>query len=391
MVLHADLDAFFAAVEQRDRPELVGRPVIVGGLSSRGVVSAASYEARRYGVHSAMPTVVARRRCPGGIFLPADHPKYAAVSRRAFAIFQRFSPRVEGLSLDEAFLDLGGTERLHGSPVQVGRALRRAMREETGLAVSVGIAPTKLVAKIASEEAKPDGLLEVPAAAVREFLAPLSVARLWGVGPVTRERLTRAGFLTVGDLSAADPSRLEGLLGGAGLRAWRLAGGEDGRRVEGQRRPVSISEETTLDRDEVNWPRLGAIAQRQADAVARRLRRAGLRARTVVLKLKYGERRAAGRYGYPLVTRRITLTGSSDDGASLGRAARALLARLPERPVRLVGVGVTNLEDEGPEQLSFLSQQSDSHRDEQRRRRLNRALDHLADRFGPEVISKRRP
>ena len=390
VLLHADMDAFFASVEQRDRPELVGRPVVVGGLSDRGVVSAASYEARRFGVHSAMPTVTARRLCPRGVFLPADHRKYAAVSRRVFAIFGCFSPRVEGLSLDEAFLDLSGTERLQGPPAVVGRALREAVREETRLAVSVGIAPSKLVAKIASEEAKPDGLLEVSAGAVGEFLAPLSVARLWGVGPVTRERLARAGFLTVGDLTAANPARVEALLGSAGLRAQLLARGEDGRRVETERSPVSVSEETTMERDEEDWVRLGAIAQRQAGAVARRLRRAGLRARTVVLKLKYGERRGTGRYGYPTVTRRTTLARGSDDGALLGRAARALLEKLPRKPVRLVGVGATNLEERGPQQQTLLPGHGAgaADREELRRERLNRALDDIADRFGADAVAQ---
>jgi DNA polymerase-4 len=203
-ILHADMDAFFAAVEQRDRPELRGRPVVVGGLSDRGVVSTASYEARVFGVGSAMPMLEARKRCPDAVFLPGNMKRYVEVSRTIFSIFERFSPLVEGLSLDEAFLDLGGTQRLLGTPAQVGQQLRKAVREETGLAISVGIAPVKMVAKIASDEAKPDGLLEVHAHEVRDFLGALPVGRLWGVGPVGRQRLERAGYRKVCQLAEAD-------------------------------------------------------------------------------------------------------------------------------------------------------------------------------------------
>jgi len=183
-ILHADMDAFYAAVEQRDRPELRGKPVIVGGTGPRGVVSTASYEARAFGVHSAMPAFEARRLCPDGIFLRGSMRRYSQESKRIFEIFRRFTPQLQGLSLDEAFLDVTGTERLFGTPVELARRLRREVREETGLAVSVGIAPVKLVAKIASDLAKPDGLLEVGAEGLRDFLDPLPVSRIWGVGPV---------------------------------------------------------------------------------------------------------------------------------------------------------------------------------------------------------------
>ena len=186
------MDAFYASIEQRDRPELRGLPVVVGGTSTRGVVSAASYEARRFGIHSAMPTLEARRRCPDAVYLPGDMKKYARESQRIFEIFRRFTPSVEGLSLDEAFLDLSGSERLLGPPAEVGRRLRAEVRAETGLAVSVGIAPVKMVAKIASDLAKPDGLLEVRPEEVRAFLDPLPVGRLWGVGPVAQVRLRAA-------------------------------------------------------------------------------------------------------------------------------------------------------------------------------------------------------
>jgi DNA polymerase-4 len=384
-ILHADMDAFYASVEQRDRPELRGRPVIVGGTGRRGVVSAASYEARRFGVHSAMPTLRARALCPQGVFLAGDMRRYARESRRIFEIFQRFTPLVEGLSLDEAFLDVSGTERLFGPPALLGRRLREAVRAETGLAVSVGIGPVKLVAKIASDLAKPDGLLEVPQGGVREFLAPLPVGRLWGVGPVAQERLAAQGVRSVGDLLRADPAWVERELGAFGQGLARLARGEDLREVEPWREPVSYSEENTFDADVSDPLLLHETLVAHAEAVARRLRRDGLVARTVVLKWKLSRRRAAGPRGYPLRTRRRTLPEPSDDGALLSRAARELLdgARLSE-PVRLLGVGVTNLRPAGEGQLDLFSPS----RERSRSAKLNRALDDIQDRFGASAIRR---
>lgn len=381
VILHADMDAFFASIEQRDRPELRGRPVIVGGTSDRGVVSAASYEARRFGVHSAMPTALARRLCPEGVFVRGSMSRYAAESRRIFAIFERFTPSVEGVSLDEAFLDLSGSERLLGPPRAVGERLRAEVRRETGLAVSVGIAPVKMVAKIASDLAKPDGLLEVPAGGVREILDPLPVGRLWGVGPVAEERLRRAGFTAVGDLARAPAERVERALGAWGLEVARLARGEDLREVEPWRDPVSLGEEGTFERDVLESAVLEAAILAHAEAVARRLRRSCLRARTVVLKLKLAGRVRAGPRGFPLLTRRTTLPEASDDGAVIEGAARALLrAEGLSAPVRLLGVAVTNLVPAEQGQLGLF----DAGRT--RRDRLNRALDALAARYGTRAV-----
>src|SRR5262245_35897732 len=208
VILHADMDAFYASVEQRDDPKLRGKPVVVGGSSLRGVVAAASYEARAFGIHSAMPSAHARKLCPHAIFVPGRMATYRRESRKIFAIFERFTPAVEGISLDEAFLDLSGTERLFGAPERTAVRLRDAVRAETGLAVSVGLAPIKLVAKIASDLAKPDGLLVVPPGKVAEFLAPLPVGRIWGVGPVTRVRLESAGIATIGELAKRSDSEL---------------------------------------------------------------------------------------------------------------------------------------------------------------------------------------
>jgi DNA polymerase-4 len=377
------MDAFYASIEQRDHPELRGKPVVVGGLSGRGVVSAASYEARAFGVHSAMPTMEARRRCPHGVFLRGDMARYQRESKRIFAIFERFTPRVEGISLDEAFLDLSGTERLHGAAADVGRALRRVVREETGLAVSVGIAPVKMVAKIASDQAKPDGLLEVRAGEVRAFLAPLPVRRIWGVGPVAQRRLAGAGFHTLGDLAHAPEPELRAALGAWGIEVARLARGEDLREVEPFREAISISEESTFETDVRQADRLVAAIVTHGEAVARRLRRSGLAGRTVVLKLKLARRVAAGARGFPLVTRRATLAEPTDDGAAISALARVLLARwgIPEA-VRLVGVGVANLAPAGGSQLPLFG--SDAAR--ARQERLNRALDEVARRFGRRAL-----
>jgi DNA polymerase-4 len=387
-ILHADLDAFYASVEQRDRPELRGRPVIVGGTGRRGVVSAASYEARRFGVGSAMPAFEARRLCPEGVFLPGDLRKYAAVSRQVFAIFRRFSPLVEGLSLDEAFLDLTGSERLHGPPRRAGEALRRAVRAELDLAVSVGIASTKMVAKIACAEAKPDGLLEVPPDGVRAFLDPLPVGRMWGVGPVAEATLRAAGFAAIGDLARAEPERLVALLGASlAAQVSRLARGDDPRAVEPERAPVSYSEENTFERDVADRDRLAAVVLDHAEAVARRLRRDGLRAGTVVLKVKLAApgpdgrgARASGRRRYPILTRRAALARPSDEGGELARAARRLLARIPDAPVRLLGVAATRLEGAAAPQLALFEPEV------RRGARLDRALDALAARFGARIV-----
>jgi len=384
-ILHADMDAFYASIEQRDRPELRGRPVIVGGTGRRGVVSAASYEARPFGVHSAMPTEEARRLCPDGVYLRGDMARYSRESKRIFAIVRRYAPQVEGLSLDEAFLDMTGTERLLGPVSQVGERLRREVREETGLVVSVGIAPIKMVAKIASDCAKPDGLLEVVASELREFLDPLPVGRIWGVGPVARARLEGAGILTIGDLARAEERALRRMLGDWGEHIARLARGVDLREVEPYREAVSISEENTFAEDVSSREVLDAAILAHAEAVARRLRRSGYCARTVVLKLKLARRVGPGPRGYPQRTRRTTLDEATDDGGVIAAEAQRLLAREKlTQPVRLLGVGVTNLGSAAASQLALFGPDPER----QRRSQLNRALDEIADRFGPRAVTR---
>jgi DNA polymerase-4 len=387
VILHADMDAFYAAIEQRDDPALRGRPVIVGGTGPRGVVSAASYEARAFGVHSAMPTGEARRLCPHGAFLRGSMRRYADESRQIFEIFARFTPVVQGLSLDEAFLDLTGSERLLGAPRAVAERLRETVRSERGLAVSVGIAPVKLVAKIASDLAKPDGLLEVDASRVREFLAPLPLRRLWGVGPVAEQRLARAGFQRIADLVDADPEHVRRVLGPWGLSLVRLGRGQDLSEVEPYRDAVSYSEENTFAGDVSDRSRLESAILTHADSVARRLRRDGVTARSVVLKLKLARRVAAGPRGFPLLTRRLTLPEPCDDGDVIARSACALLARAAlEEPVRLIGVGVTGISARDA-QLALFEKAPAA----RRRERLNQALDRIAERFGDAAIVRGEP
>jgi len=385
VVLHADMDAFYASVEQRDDPSLRGKPVIVGGTGARGVVTAASYEAREFGVHSAMPGYEARRLCPHGIFVSGSMRKYSRESKRIFEIFRAYSPKVQGLSLDEAFLDLTGTARLLGPPRAVGERLRAEVRERTGLAVSVGIAPVKMVAKIASGACKPDGLLEIRPGELRAFLDPLPIGRIWGVGPVAEARLVRLGIARVGDLARMDAQALEAQLGDWGLSIARLARGEEYSEVEPYRDPRSYSEENTFSRDVRDRAVLDAAIITHAEAVARRLRADRFRARTVVLKLKLGQRSAPGPRGYPTLTRRVTLPEATDDGATISRSALDLLARSGlAAPVRLIGVGAANIVRESPGQLSlFEPRERDA-----RRARLNEALDEISARFGNEAVTR---
>jgi len=390
------MDAFYASVEQRDRPELRDRPVVVGGAGPRGVVAAASYEARRFGIYSAMSSVEAKKRCPEVIFVPGDMKRYAIESRRIFEIFRTFSPLVEGLSLDEAFLDLTGSERLLGAPREVGERLRREIRETTELAISVGIGPIKMVAKIASAAAKPDGLVEVRPEAVRAFLDPLPIRKIWGVGPVAGEKLEGFGYRTIGDLARADPDLLLRHLGDWGAGIGRLARGEDLREVEPHREAVSISEENTFEQDVSERAVLEATIWTHAEAIARRLRRQGFLARTIVLKWRIGRRTKQGPRGYPVRTRQQTLIEPTDDGEIVARIARSLLTDALVEPVRLLGVGVSGLVEAAglSTQLSLFDSvpgadgEGASAKAPPRRRQLNRALDVLADRFGDDVVRR---
>lgn len=347
-IVHADLDAFFASVEQRDNPELRGRPVIVGGPpEARGVVAAASYEARRFGVRSAMPMSRALRLCPQAVRLSPRFERYAQVSRQVMAIFRSLTPLVEPLSLDEAFLDVTAQAEAYGGPEALARHLKERVRQETGLTVSIGVGSNKTVAKIASDLGKPDGLVVVPPGEEAAFLAPLPVRALWGVGPRTEALLAEAGIATVGELARADPEQLRRLLGSRAPLFQAMARGIDERPVQVERERKSVGAETTFPRDLPDGPELRRALAELAAQVARRLRSQGVRARTVAIKLRYADFRT--------VTRQRALPLPVSEGDEIARAASALLEGVasPGDRFRLLGIQGSRLVSRGEEQLTL--------------------------------------
>jgi DNA polymerase-4 len=341
-ILHVDMDAFFVSVELLKRPDLVGKPVLVGGTAGRGVVAAASYEARRFGVNSAMPMSIALQRCPNAVVLRGDYASYAKYSKQVMEIFGEITPLVEPLSIDEAFLDVSGARRLHGSPAEIAWTIRERVHAETGLSCSIGVAATKYVAKVASSVAKPDGMLVVPAAQTTAFLHPLPVSALWGVGRVTEESLTRIGLRTVGDVATMPYDALERAVGPAlASRLARLANGIDPRDVHTHRVEKSIGHENTFSHDLTDPVEIRRELLRLADNVAVRLRKAGLVGRTVTLKLRYGDFRTVTRsrtLGEPTdVARRIYDEASDALTELVGDGAR----------VRLIGVRAEHLKPSG--------------------------------------------
>ena len=336
-IIHLDMDAFYASVEQRDRPELRGRPVVVGGSSRRAVVAAASYEARKFGIRSAMPMFRARRLCPDLVIVDLRMDHYGAVSRQFRAILQRHTELIEPLALDECFLDVSHTTATLTDAGRLAQVMKDELRAETGLTASAGVGPNKFVAKIASDLRKPDGLVVVQGEDVVGFLAPLPVVRMWGVGAVTERKLGQAGITTIGDLAAADPEWLERLLGKHGPRMHQFARGLDTRDVQVSRQPKSVSNETTFDEDTTDLQALRDTIGRLAQRVSGRLGRRELQGRTIVLKLTYKN--------FAHASRRATLAESTADGRIIADAAVKLLGRSEAgtRPVRLVGVGITGL------------------------------------------------
>ncbi|MEQ8764173.1 MAG: DNA polymerase IV [Planctomycetota bacterium] len=373
-ILHADMDAFFAAIEQRDRPELRGKPVIVGGTpEGRGVVSTASYEARVYGVHSAMPAVTAVRLCPQAVFLRPDFRRYQTASRQVFEIFQKFTPLVEGLSLDEAFLDVTGSRRLFGDAVTIAQRIRAEVRETTRLTVSVGVAPNKLLAKIASDLEKPDGLTVVTTDNVSEVLRDLPTGRIPGLGPKVAEQLARSGIRTIGQLAALPVSSLNAWFGDFGESLHRMARGIDERPVVAERQRKSLSAETTFardvrDRDELERRLLGFSHE-----LAFQLRAEHLMARTVSIKVRDPSFRTR--------TRSHTLELPTDIARVIFDAARELLDSCPWRSgVRLIGIGLTQFKpSDAGRQLSLLD-------DDLKDRDAAKALDQIRERFGSTAV-----
>jgi DNA polymerase-4 len=376
VIVHADMDAFYAAIEQLDDPALRGRPLLIGPPSARGVVLTASYEARPFGVGSAMPMVRARRLCPQALVVPPRFERYQEVSRIIMELFASFSPSVEPLSLDEAFLDMTGSERLFGAPEEIGRRLKQAVRDATGgLTASVGISRTKYVAKVASGYAKPDGLTIVAAADAADWLAPQPVRNLWGAGPKTVERLERLGLTTIGQMAAADPAWLERELGAVGRRFVELAHGRDFRAVSGSREARGLSSERTLETDVDSRAEIEAYLRSAADTVAARLRRRARRARGVRVKLK--------RTDFRILTRQRALSAATDVAAELFAAGASLLDGVADLgPFRLVGLGAFDL-CAGPSDSQLALPIED-----RRARMLETTLDGVRARFGTGAVQR---
>jgi len=373
IIAHVDLDAFYASVEIRDDPSLVGRPVVVGGQSNRSVVAAASYEARKYGIHSAMPMVRARKACAELVVITPRIGHYAAESERFFGILGRYSPLVEGLSLDEAFVDLTGTEALFGPPEATVRRLRQAVMDELSLACSAGIAPVKFVSKIASDLAKPNGQLFITGDGVLDFLHPLPVGRLWGVGAKREQELAALGIKTIGDVARLDLATLTRRLGEeAGRHLHALAHGRDDRPVVPDREAKSMGAEETFERDISDREVMALYLLEQAERVAARLRRSGLIATGVTLKYKLAD--------FTLITRQRTIAATSDGGALHRAAVELLAANPPARPIRLIGLSAHKIGPPPPRSL-FDGDARDGKVD-----RLNAALDCIRQKHGSHAL-----
>jgi DNA polymerase-4 len=377
MILHIDMDAFYASVEERDRPELAGKPLIVGGTpQGRGVVAAANYAVRQFGVHSAMPAATALRLCPHAIVLPPRLDYYAEVSDQIREIFNRFTPLVEPLSLDEAFLDVTGSEGLLGSSLGIARQIKQAIRDELRLVASVGVAQNKFLAKVASDLQKPNGFVIVEPERVQEFLDPLPVGRLWGVGRVAGQAFDTMGIRTIGQVRRLPVELLREKFGQVGEHLWQLAQGIDERRVVPDREAKSISHETTFADDLTEMEVLRAWLLELTHQVAWRLRRHKLRGRTVQLKVRYSD--------FQTISRAQTLANPTNLTDEIWKAAAAMLAeRLPARPlrVRLIGVSVSGFEN--PKQL-----QRNLFDDDERERygRLDTVADQIKERFGTDAL-----
>jgi DNA polymerase-4 len=373
------MDAFFASVEQLDDPALRGRPVLVGGRGRRGVVAAASYEARAFGCRSAQPTAVALRLCPEAAVVKPNGARYRAISARVFEILGSFSPLVQPVSVDEAFVDVSGSARLFGDGVAIARAIRERIREETRLTASVGVAPNKFLAKLASDLDKPDGLTVIEPGRVHAVLDPLPVGRLWGVGKASEARLARLGLRTIGDIRRMDESALVANLGErTGRHLARLSRGEDDRPVHTDREAKTISHERTFGEDLTDPDAVRAVLLGQTEDVGGRLRAHGRLAGSVTVKIRFGD--------FETITRSGTLGTKSDRTDDLWREAVALFDRWADRsfrPVRLIGMGAGHLSEPGGEQMGLFAGEAD-----ERLSRVDEATDAIRAKFGDDAIRR---
>jgi len=375
-IVHVDMDAFFAAIEQRDNKEFQGKPVIVGGLSSRGVVSTASYEARRFGVHSAMPMTEARRRCPQGIFLTGDHAKYSIVSKQIQAILTEFSPTIEPLSLDEAFLDVSGMEYLYPDLVELARRIKSRIKTETGLVASVGVAANKFLAKLASDLEKPDGLVMIPPGQEEQFLQALPVSRLWGVGEATAQVLHKIGIQTIGQLAQCNVELLVKQCGQSAYVLHALAHGQDDRAVVPEREPQSVGKEETFTTDLLLPSQIETELLNLSEKVGWRLRQLNYSGRTITVKIRFASFRT--------ITRSRTLTEPTNFDNVIYQTVSAIYKNCSiSEGIRLLGVTVSNLQS-GSGQMSLFDDSDD------KQAVLYNAVDKLKERFGEGIITKAR-
>ncbi len=379
MILHIDMDAFYASVEQLDHPELKGKPVIVGGSSNRGVVTAASYEARKFGVHSAMPVFKARQRCPHGIFVHGRMHRYKEVSKRIMRILKDFSPLVEPVSIDEAYMDIAGCRRLFGGPVAIGQALKETIRADTALTCSVGIAPNKFLAKIASDVDKPDGLFAIMTEDVADFIATLPIRKVPGVGRKMYSRLEAMGIVTLGNVTTYPPDMLQKKLGKFGKRLRELAAGIDSSKVSPDTPHKSVSTERTLASDTDDRRILRDHILKQSEEVARQLRKSGLQAKTIVLKVKHSD--------FKRVTRNLTLERPTQSSKVIFGAAVSLFDkyRLTQK-VRLIGVGASSLLPLGtPVQMTLFGKEQ---RQDNNWEKVDQVVDGISAKFGKDAIRR---
>lgn len=373
-IIHVDMDAFYASIEQRDNPDLQGKPVVVGGKpSSRGVASTCSYEARKYGIRSAMPLAEAQRRCPHAIFLPTNIPKYQEVSRQIHGIFAEYTPLIEPISLDEAFLDVTASLQLFGSAQTIALAIKSRIKNELKLTASVGIAPNKFLAKLASDIQKPDGFVIVKEEDVEAFLNPLPIERIWGVGPKTAQQLHKLNIRTIKELKILDEVSLRSEFGLAGSQLFYLARGIDNRPVEPDREVKSIGREITFPEDIIDRDMIQTFILDLSTDVGRKLRKGSLKAKTVTLKVRFTD--------FSTVSRSKTLDFYTESEKELYREACLLFNELgPNRPIRLIGVSVHNLTSEEIQQCLFETNHDDNEK-------LIKTMDRIKDRFGEDSIT----
>lgn len=373
-IMHVDMDAFYASIEQRDNPALRGMPVVVGGLMNRGVVATASYEARQFGIHSAMSMKQARRLCPNGVFLPVRMSHYRRISHQIRLILSHYSPLIEPLALDEAFLDVSGMELKYPEITDIAKAVKEDIRRTTGLVASAGIGPNKFLAKLASDLQKPDGLVWIPYGKEQEILAPLPVSRLWGVGKVTEDALKQAGFRTIGDISQAGPEALRPIVGNQAVRIYELSLGKDKRPLEVSRRPQSVGNEHTYLHDLLTEAEVDEQFRLLANEVAWRLRQNHIMGRTITLKIRFAS--------FQTITRSLTLDmGTCSEEQLYFVAKRLYNKRGQDNPIRLLGLTVSQLQ---PWQVQGDLFSEDAEMQE----KVAEAIDKLQQRFGRKAIMK---